>query len=75
MPGEQVSNETERESRACMQAVIMTVRIVSISRFIIINFKNIKISFIFAGMNKLLCTIMLFDGLDLRIRYGYEIGP
>ena len=60
MPGEQVSNETERESRACMQAVIMTVRIVSISRFIIINFKNIKISFIFAGMNKLLCTIMLF---------------
>ena len=60
MPGEQVSNETERESRACMQAVIMTVRIVSISRFIIINFKIIKISFIFAGMNKLLCTIMLF---------------
>ena len=59
MPGEQVSNETERESRACMQAVIMTVRIVSISRFIIINFKNIKISFIFAGMNKLLFTIML----------------
>lgn len=60
MPGEQVSSETERESPACAEAVSSTAVNISISRFIIINFKNIKISFIFAGMNKLLCTIMLF---------------
>ena len=60
MPGEQVSNETERESPACAEAASSTAVNISISRFIIINFKIIKISFIFAGMNKLLCTIMLF---------------
>ena len=60
MPGEQVSSETERESPACAEAASSTAVNISISRFIIINFKNIKISFIFAGMNKLLCTIMLF---------------
>ena len=59
MPGEQVSNETERESLACAEAASSTAVNISISRFIIINFKNIKISFIFAGMNKLLFTIML----------------
>lgn len=59
MPGEQVSSETERESPACAEAASSTAVNISISRFIIINFKNIKISFIFAGMNKLLFTIML----------------